>query len=63
MSKEKKTYEKPTLKTWGTVADDRGYIDKQVLRGTYEKFLQGIMPRYEFWWALSLEMWLRSFFS
>ena len=21
MSKEKKTYEKPTLKTWGTVAD------------------------------------------
>jgi hypothetical protein len=21
MSKEKKTYEKPTLKTWGTIAD------------------------------------------
>ncbi|HEX6386492.1 MAG TPA: asparagine synthase-related protein [Anaerolineae bacterium] len=45
------------------VADDRGYIDRHTLRDAYEKYLQGIMPRYEFWWALSLEMWLRRFFS
>ena len=45
------------------VADDRGYIDKGTLRDAYEKYLRGITPRYEFWWAWSLEMWLRSFFS
>jgi hypothetical protein len=37
----------------------RGYLDEGALRDYYERFVQGGPERYEFWWALTLEMWLR----
>jgi asparagine synthase (glutamine-hydrolysing) len=45
------------------VADERGYIDKAALREAYEQYLCGRMPRYDFWWPLTLELWLRKFWN
>ena len=47
----------------GTGAGARGYIDEKVLRKHYESFLAGQPERYDFWWALTLEMWLRRYWS
>jgi asparagine synthase (glutamine-hydrolysing) len=41
----------------------RGYIHEGALRDSYESYLQGLPPRHDFWWPLSLEMWLRRFWS
>jgi len=37
-----------------------GFIDPERLRSSYERFLGGAPVRYDFWWPLTLEMWLRS---
>jgi asparagine synthase (glutamine-hydrolysing) len=37
----------------------RGYLDEAVLRSRYDAFLGGKPPRHDFWWPLTLEMWLR----
>jgi len=36
-----------------------GYLDEGALRNYYESFLRDERQRYDFWWALTLEMWLR----
>lgn len=40
-----------------------GWVDGPRLRNAYEGFLAGEALRPEFWWALSLEMWLRAHFD
>jgi asparagine synthase (glutamine-hydrolysing) len=37
----------------------RGYLDEGTLRDYYERFVRGGPERPEFWWSLTLEMWLR----
>jgi asparagine synthase (glutamine-hydrolysing) len=41
----------------------RGYLDEETLRACYESFLRGEPQRYDFWWPLTLEMWLRQYWS
>jgi asparagine synthase (glutamine-hydrolysing) len=36
-----------------------GYVDDRALRDYYERFVRGGPERPEFWWPLTLEMWLR----
>jgi asparagine synthase (glutamine-hydrolysing) len=37
----------------------RGYLDEGTLRDYYGRFVRGGSERPEFWWSLTLEMWLR----
>jgi asparagine synthase (glutamine-hydrolysing) len=41
-------------------AADAGFIRPGHLAAAYERFLAGDRLRHEFWWALTLEMWLRA---
>jgi asparagine synthase (glutamine-hydrolysing) len=41
----------------------RGYVREPALRETYEGFLRGEPQRFDFWWPLTLEMWLRAYWS
>jgi len=45
-----------------TQAGACGYLDESVLRDCYASFLRGEPPCYDFWWPLTLEMWLRRYF-
>jgi asparagine synthase (glutamine-hydrolysing) len=38
----------------------RGFVDADGLRSSYDLFLRGEPVRYDFWWPLTLEMWLRA---
>ena len=40
-----------------------GYIDSRALLDCYESFCAGKPMPYDFWWPLSLEMWLRRFWG
>jgi asparagine synthase (glutamine-hydrolysing) len=46
-----------------STAHDRGYIDKAALRTEYRSILRGNLDHPNFWWALTVEMWLRQFWS
>jgi asparagine synthase (glutamine-hydrolysing) len=37
-----------------------GFVDGDALRAYFEGYLEGKPLRFEPWWALTLEMWLRS---
>ena len=37
-----------------------GYVDETALRAAYQAQLDGRHGRYDLWWALSLEVWLRA---
>jgi asparagine synthase (glutamine-hydrolysing) len=62
-----------SLRTWaqdrvwrllsGMDAAAHGYVDQAALRRHYTEILGGRPPRDEFWWALTLEMWLRHYVS
>jgi hypothetical protein len=41
------------------VAARMGFIDASELRFWCDRYLKGEPTRYEFWWPLTLEMWLR----
>jgi asparagine synthase (glutamine-hydrolysing) len=45
----------------GSRAAASGYLDEGVLRDYYERFVRGGPERPEFWWSLTLEMWLRRY--
>jgi asparagine synthase (glutamine-hydrolysing) len=45
----------------GSRAAAGGYLDEGALQNYYERFLRGGAERHEFWWALTLEMWLRQY--
>jgi asparagine synthase (glutamine-hydrolysing) len=45
----------------GSQAGSRGYLDEGVLRNYYECFLRDGPQPYDFWWPLTLEMWLRRY--
>lgn len=47
--------------TNGTSAAARGYVDEPALRAHYSAFLDGRPLAGAFWWALTLEMWLRNY--
>ncbi|UCF83254.1 MAG: hypothetical protein JSV50_19085, partial [Desulfobacteraceae bacterium] len=47
----------------GSKADDFGYLDEQVLRQHYDSICNGADEHHAFWWALTLEMWLRQHWS
>ena len=38
----------------------RGYVDPSVLRSHFESICRGERDHHCFWWALTLEMWLRN---
>ena len=38
-----------------------GYVDEGALRDSYDSFLQNEPQRNDFWWPLTLEMWLRQY--
>ncbi len=40
-------------------AEARGFIHAGAVRDVYESYLSGKTPRHDFWWPLTLEMWLR----
>ncbi len=42
---------------------DSGWLDTRGLRGVFDAFLDGKPIRYDFWWPLTLEFWLRSHWS
>jgi len=42
------------------VAAQMGFVDPDRLRASYDSFLRGEPIRYDFWWPLTLEMWLRA---
>ncbi|MFQ5678752.1 MAG: asparagine synthase-related protein, partial [Gemmatimonadota bacterium] len=42
-------------------AGSRGYLNAGLLSGHYEAVLQGAREHACFWWALTLEMWLRTY--
>jgi asparagine synthase (glutamine-hydrolysing) len=44
----------------GSRAGDAGWIDPGVLQAAYDRFLAGGQLHGEFWWAISLEWWLRA---
>jgi hypothetical protein len=56
-----KVREKDTV--FGLISNSRaaslGYLDADALRKRYGSFLRDEPQRYDFWWALTLEMWLR----
>jgi len=37
-----------------------GFVDPVQLRSSYDRFLRGEPVRHDFWWPLTLEMWLRA---
>ena len=41
----------------------RGYVDEAALRAQYEAYLVGGPVRHDFWWPLTLEMWLRRYWA
>jgi asparagine synthase (glutamine-hydrolysing) len=41
-------------------AAELGYVDERVLRASYEADLAGRRSRFDLWWAISFEVWLRS---
>jgi len=41
----------------------RGYLDEDALRRRYLSFLRGEPQPFDFWWALTLEMWLRRYWA
>ena len=43
----------------GSIAADLGYIDTSAVRSTYDAYLAGQPFQWDFWWPLTLEMWLR----
>ncbi|MEW6637679.1 MAG: asparagine synthase-related protein, partial [Actinomycetota bacterium] len=47
----------------GSRAAARGYLDENALRRYYLSFLRGEPQPFDFWWALTLEMWLRRHWS
>lgn len=38
-----------------------GYVDKTALEHSYNCYLRGTPQPFDFWWPLTLEMWLRSY--
>ena len=46
-----------------STAHERGYIDKTVLHAHYDEILAGGRDRADFWFFLTVEMWLRQFWS
>lgn len=40
-----------------------GYIDEATLLSRYQDYLSGKPPKHDFWWPITLEMWLRRFFD
>jgi asparagine synthase (glutamine-hydrolysing) len=48
--------------TTNSQAAARGYLDEDAFRAHYEAFLRG-EPSSDFWWAITLEMWLRQHWS
>jgi asparagine synthase (glutamine-hydrolysing) len=47
----------------GSQAGARGYLDEGALRNYYESFLRDGPQPHDFWWPLTLEMWLRRYWS
>jgi asparagine synthase (glutamine-hydrolysing) len=47
----------------GSQAETRGYLDESALQNYYKSFLRDAPQRYDFWWPLTLEMWLRRYWS
>jgi asparagine synthase (glutamine-hydrolysing) len=47
----------------GSQAGARGYLDEGALRNYYEIFLRDGPQPHDFWWPLTLEMWLRRYWS
>jgi asparagine synthase (glutamine-hydrolysing) len=47
----------------GSQAGARGYLDEGAFRYCYESFLRDGPQPYDFWWPLTLEMWLRRYWS
>lgn len=41
----------------------RGFVDESALRSQYEAYLAGGPVRHDFWWPLTLEMWLRRYWT
>ena len=44
-------------------AGARGYIDEKVFRKQYQAYLEGQPERQDLWWVITLEMWLRRYWS
>lgn len=44
-------------------ADKRGYVQEEELRRHYRSVLEGQIDHPCFWWALTLEMWLREYWA
>ena len=42
------------------ISAQMGFVDPGSLRSSYDSFLRGDPVRYDFWWPLTLEMWLRA---
>ena len=42
-------------------ADANGYMNERAVLNHYKSFLRGEPQRHDFWWALTLEMWLRQY--
>jgi asparagine synthase (glutamine-hydrolysing) len=47
----------------GSRAAARGYLDEAAFRNYYESFLRDGPQPHDFWWVLTLEMWLRRYWS
>jgi asparagine synthase (glutamine-hydrolysing) len=47
----------------GSRAASRGFLDEGALRDYYESFLLDAPQPHDFWWPLTLEMWLRRYWS
>jgi asparagine synthase (glutamine-hydrolysing) len=47
----------------GSRAGARGYLDEAAFRNYYESFLRDGPQPHDFWWVLTLEMWLRRYWS
>jgi asparagine synthase (glutamine-hydrolysing) len=47
----------------GSQAGARGYLDEGAFRNYYESFLRDGPQPHDFWWVLTLEMWLRRYWS
>jgi asparagine synthase (glutamine-hydrolysing) len=41
----------------------RGYLDEKPLKEHYQSLLHGGPEHHCFWWALTLEMWLRRYWD
>jgi asparagine synthase (glutamine-hydrolysing) len=47
----------------GSLAGERGFVDEGRLRDNYRRVRAGEPGHYAFWWALTLEMWLRQYWN